>query len=180
TYLTPTCYGQPVLTASAFYQNKGIMTGDGQWTYQWYAEKVASGAATQVGALGIFSNTVTPTLYGPTLYIIPAGTISDNEVLEFASSMNSMDSACPVGSICNVAGHPLVVDQFGLGNSGFRINFSSAALAANQTVTFPSTAGVAAISPLITGAITNTHTICASGTAGVYIDCTPSGGGGTP
>jgi hypothetical protein len=29
-------------------------------------------------------------------------------VLEFASTMTSVDSACPVGSICNMPGHPLV------------------------------------------------------------------------
>ena len=42
----------------------------------------------------------------------PARTLSDNEVLEFASTMNSVDPNCKVGQICNVAGHPLVVSSY--------------------------------------------------------------------
>lgn len=112
TALGATCYGFPSPSVSATFSNKGLMLGDGQWTYQWAASKVASGSATRLGAGGIFGNTITPTLYGPTLYVIPAGTLSDNEVLEFASSMAPVDSNCPVGSVCNVAGHPVVVSSY--------------------------------------------------------------------
>jgi hypothetical protein len=34
-------------------------------------------------------------------------------VIEFASTMNSVDPNCKVGQICNVAGHPLVVSSYG-------------------------------------------------------------------
>jgi hypothetical protein len=112
TYLTATCYGYGFPKVSATFQNKGLLTGEGQWTYQWAAFKVESGPDTQIGATGIFDKTITPTLFGPTLYIIPAGTSSDNEVLEFASTMNSVDSTCPIGSTCNVAGHPLTVSKY--------------------------------------------------------------------
>jgi hypothetical protein len=106
------CYGQPVPTFSTTYFNNGMIVGDGQWQYLWIAEKIASGSATAACVDAVFTNTVTPTLYGPTLYIIPARTLSDNEVLEFASSMNSVDSSCEVGQICNVAGHPIVVSSY--------------------------------------------------------------------
>jgi hypothetical protein len=107
------CYGYGFPTVSATYRNSGINAGDGQWMYQWQAYKVSGGSATKIGAHLLFSNTLTPTFYGPTLYIIPAGTLSDNEVLEFASTMNSIDTRCPVASICNVAAHPLVVSSYG-------------------------------------------------------------------
>ena len=86
------CPGNPSTTYSYTYNNYGMIVGDGQWQYLWIAEKVASGSATTVCDLVYFTNTVTPTLYGPTLYVIPAGTLSDNEVLEFANTMNSVDS----------------------------------------------------------------------------------------
>jgi len=111
--LNTNCWGQPVPTFSKSFLNSGMIVGDGNWQYLWVAEKVASGSATYVCADVNFTNTVTPTLYGPTLYVIPSGTLSDNEVLEFVSSMNSVDPSCQVGQICNVAGHPLVVSSYG-------------------------------------------------------------------
>jgi hypothetical protein len=111
--LNTNCWGQPVPTFGESFLNSGMIVGDGNWQYLWVAEKVASGAATYVCADVNFTNKVTPTLYGPTLYIIPRGTLSDNEVLEFASSMNSVDPSCQVGQICNVAGHSLVVSSYG-------------------------------------------------------------------
>ncbi len=106
------CPGNPSTFYSVTYFNGGMITGDGQWQYIWIAEKVASGSATNICDLVYFSNTLAPTLYGPTLYVIPAGTLSDNEALEFANTMNSVDSSCPVGSLCNVAGHPIVVSSY--------------------------------------------------------------------
>ena len=111
--LNTNCWGQPVPTFTESFLNSGMIVGDGNWQYLWVAEKVASGPATYVCADVSFTNKVTPTLYGPTLYVIPSGTLSENEVLDFASSMNSVDPSCQVGEICNVAGHPLVVSSFG-------------------------------------------------------------------
>ena len=107
------CMDYPASKMSATLTNFGAMVGDGQWQYLWLASKVASGSATNVCVSVYYNNKLTPTLYGPTLYIIPAGTLSDNEVLEFASSMNSVDPSCQVGQICSVAGHPLVVSSYG-------------------------------------------------------------------
>ena len=104
--------GFPAITFSSQYNNGAMILGDGQWSFVWTAYKVASGSATNIGAGMLFSSAGPLAAYGPMLYIIPAGTISDNEVLEFASSMNSVDSSCQAGQICNVAGHPLVVSSY--------------------------------------------------------------------
>jgi hypothetical protein len=112
-FFQPTCSGYGFPTTSASYKNGGLLIGDGQWQYIWAAYKIGRGTATNVCVGGVFNNTIAPTLYGPTLYIIPAGTLSDNEVLEFASSMNSVDPSCQAGQICNVAGHPVVVSSYG-------------------------------------------------------------------
>jgi hypothetical protein len=107
-----TCgYPTPNFTYSLY--QSGQLYGDGQWEWEWFAYKVASGSATHLGIQAAFSSTNSVTAYGPVLYIIPKGALSDNEVVEFASSMNSVDSSCEVGQICNLAGHPVVVSSFG-------------------------------------------------------------------
>ena len=113
TSLNTGAYGYPSPAFSYVYTNHGMIVGDGQWQYLWVAEKVASGSSTNVCVSANFTNTLTPTLYGPTLYVIPAESQSDNEVLEFASTMNSVDPDCKTGQICNVGGHPLVVSSLG-------------------------------------------------------------------
>jgi hypothetical protein len=101
-------YPQPTFSNKVYQQ--GMLQGDGQWSWQWLAYKVSGGPATHFSLYCQFS-TSPVTAYGPVLYIIPSGTISDDEALEFASTMASVDSACPVGSICNMPGHPLVTIQ---------------------------------------------------------------------
>ncbi len=100
--------GYPAPAVSYKTQNGGQLKGDGQWQWQWQAEKISGGTPAPVGYRAELNSSSPITVYGPVLYIIPSGTISDNEVLEFASTMASVDSACPVGSICNMPGHPLV------------------------------------------------------------------------
>jgi len=108
------CWGVAAPAYSARHVNSGMQIGGPKdWQFRWIAEKVTSNAASQLAALALYNNTGTPTLYGPVLFVIPDGTLSDNEVLEFASSMNSADPSCQVGQICNVAGHPLVVSSYG-------------------------------------------------------------------
>jgi len=101
-------YPQPTFSHKLYQQ--GMLQGDGQWSWQWLAYKVSGGPATYFSLYCQFS-TSPVTAYGPVLYIIPSGTISDDDALEFASTMASVDSACPVGSICNMPGHPLVTIQ---------------------------------------------------------------------
>ncbi len=100
------CPGYGGFLAAAFYSYGGLQIGDGQWQYVWGAVKAngTSGNAC-LSATVVGGNPVT--LYGPTSFYITSGTMSDNEVLEFVSTMGSVDSACAPGSICNVAGHPL-------------------------------------------------------------------------
>jgi len=98
-------YPQPMFSNKVY--QEGMLQGDGQWSWQWLAYKVSGGPATYFSLYCEFS-TFPVTAYGPVLYIIPSGTISDDDALEFASTMASVDSACPVGSICNMPGHPLV------------------------------------------------------------------------
>lgn len=98
-------FPQPEFSNKVYQQ--GMLQGDGQWSWQWLAYKVSGGPATYMSFYCQFS--ISPvTAYGPVLYVIPSGTISDDDALEFASTMASVDSACPVGSICNMPGHPLV------------------------------------------------------------------------
>jgi hypothetical protein len=111
--ISASCYGYPFPKVKSTYINSGRESGDGQWQYQWQAYKVEGGTATMVGTNVVFSDKLKPTLYGPSLYIIPAGKLSDNEVLEFASTMNSIDSRCQVGQICNVGGHQVVASSYG-------------------------------------------------------------------
>jgi len=92
----------------------GIGSGDGQWQWLWFAYKVGANgtAADSVGIAAQFNLSSPITAYGPVLYHIPKGALSDNEVLEFASSMNSVDANCEVGQICSVAGHSVVVSSY--------------------------------------------------------------------
>jgi hypothetical protein len=105
--------GYPAPTYSYSTIRGGQVQGDGQWQWHWTASKVKSGQRTKVSLVGHFSHERPLTAYGPVLYIVPEGTASDNDVLEFASSSSSVDSACPVGAVCNVRGHPLVSSSFG-------------------------------------------------------------------
>jgi len=99
-------FPQPTFSNKVYQQ--GMIQGDGQWSWQWLAYKVSGGPATYLSLYCQFSASAV-TAYGPVLYIVPSGTISDDDALEFASTMASVDSACPVGSICNMPGHPLVI-----------------------------------------------------------------------
>ena len=52
------------------------------------------------------------TFYGPVYYFIPsiangASGLTDDEVIEFATTMASQDAACPVAAVCNMSGHPI-------------------------------------------------------------------------
>jgi hypothetical protein len=104
-------YPAPVFSYST--SRGGQIQGDGQWQWQWIASKVKSGEKTRVSLAAHFSHKRPLAAYGPVLYLIPNGTTSDNDVLEFAASSASVDSACPAGTVCNVGGHPLISSAFG-------------------------------------------------------------------
>jgi hypothetical protein len=104
------------LTSSTFFQDNGMGFED-RWVFRWRAFKVSNAVTVSLFLNIQYSNTLTPLLYGPILYVIPSGTLSDNEVIDFATSMASTDSACPVGTICNVAGHPVQLTALSLNRS---------------------------------------------------------------
>lgn len=82
--------------------------GDGEWQWNYTAKKVtANSAATTVQLSATFLSANDVFVYGPVLYIIPAAQITDDEALWLAQSVNTHDTACGVGSVCNTVGHPL-------------------------------------------------------------------------
>jgi hypothetical protein len=111
--LSLTYCGNPQPTYSYSTKRGGQVQGDGQWQWQWIANKIKSGQKTTLSLAGQFSHERPLLAYGPVLYVIPEAMASDDDVLEFASSLSSVDSACPVGAVCNVTGHPLVSSAFG-------------------------------------------------------------------
>jgi hypothetical protein len=74
-----------------------------------------------LASLGFFlipyGNGVTPAIYGPILYVIPNGTLSDNKVIELTTSMATTDRNCPVGSTCDIPGHPVQLTSLSLNGS---------------------------------------------------------------
>ncbi len=133
------CPGEGGFLYSATYGNTGT-SNDGQWQYVWQAGKVSSGGN---ACLSIEVVSGTPvTVYGPTEYYVTNGTFSDNEALEFASNQQSVDFSCPVGSICNVTGHPLNVDDITL-RSGISANTNESSLFLGNSLSFASLLGSA-------------------------------------
>jgi hypothetical protein len=89
--------------SSVIQQDNSYLFED-RWSFRWKAFKVSTVNATCIQATAQIGNGRAPTLYGPVLYIIPSGTLSDNEVIDFA--LNGHDGHClPYGSISNPAGH---------------------------------------------------------------------------
>ena len=76
------------------------------WEFVWVAGKVGTTGAHACLTIATTS-AATPIFYGPNLFFIPKSVMTDNEVMEFVTAMNSVDSSCPTGDICNVAGHPV-------------------------------------------------------------------------
>jgi hypothetical protein len=113
--LTPNYPGYGALTYSAGQQDNGMAYED-RWSFRWKAFKIGNAPGAQFIQADVQYSTGAVTLYGPVLYIIPNGTLSDNEVIDFATSMASTDIACPVGTICNVAGHPVQLTSLALGS----------------------------------------------------------------
>jgi hypothetical protein len=88
---------------------RGQYFGDNNWRFIWQAGKVA---ATNTHACMMYNVNGGATFYGPVFYFIPSsanGTsgLTDDEVIEFATTMASQDTACPVAAVCNMSGHPI-------------------------------------------------------------------------
>ena len=89
---------------------RGEYYGDNNWRFIWEALKVS---ATNPYACMYYNVNGGDTFFGPVYYFIPSSAnnaatgLTDDEVIEFASSMASQDTACPQGSVCNISGHPI-------------------------------------------------------------------------
>jgi hypothetical protein len=103
------------LTYSTIYQDNSYLFED-RWSFRWKAFKVSDVVSVSLYLNMQYGNGIAPTLYGPVLYVVPNGTLSDNEIVDFASSMATTDVACPVGTICNVAGHPVQLTSLAIGS----------------------------------------------------------------
>ena len=79
------------------------LTGDGEWSWYTALVKVLTQSGTSDLAFdGTVDATHTIEFYGPVLYHIPTGTISENEVYEVANSLQSFGTACAVGTFCGL------------------------------------------------------------------------------
>jgi hypothetical protein len=107
--------GNGALAAGVIYQDNAYLFED-RWSFRWKAWKISNTPGLQNVQTNIqYGNGAIPTLYGPVLYVVPKGTLSDNEIVDFATSMATTDIACPVGTICNVAGHPVQLTSLAIG-----------------------------------------------------------------
>ena len=86
---------------------------DGQWIFvSGLCKTNTSGSGGEVALSGTVDATHTTNFYGPMLFHIAAGTISDNEAYEIALNLASYGSACSVGTICGLPGQVLHEDTF--------------------------------------------------------------------
>ena len=115
------------------------------------------------------------TAYGPVLALAPAGAISDNEAWELVNDMQSYPKNAVAGDVATLDGERLSTQLLGLRSGGFVATVSLASYAANRSITIPDPLA-SGIIPVVTGTITNTHSLCASGTLGVYQDCVSGSG----
>jgi hypothetical protein len=79
--------------------------GRGEWMWCYTLAKVVTPATGTTKFSIVTDKTHSISLYCPTLSRIPAGTISDAEVWEYAQSLQPYAATCPVGTTCNCAGH---------------------------------------------------------------------------
>jgi hypothetical protein len=98
--------------------NPGELVNNGSgivdsWEFIWTAGKIGNANTGNQACLTVGTTKAsTPIFYGPVLYFLPQSLMTDNEVIEFATTMNSLDSSCLTGSVCNVSGHPLSSNVF--------------------------------------------------------------------
>lgn len=78
--------------------------GDGQWEFVSGICKIQVGPSGTyyVNLAGTVDSTHGAEFFGPTLLHIPAGTISDNEAWELATTLQSYSHDCIVGTICGM------------------------------------------------------------------------------
>ena len=151
------------------------------WEFLWFASKVST--TNGVACLSVsMTNATTPIFYGPVLYFIPHSLMTDDEISAFAITMGSQDTNCPVGSVCNITGHPVSADVYTLrstvaptGASGISQLYMDST--SNWPTMKPNSNNAYPVA-LFTGTITNGNNVCATGTSGAITTLGCTGGGG--
>jgi hypothetical protein len=108
---------QPV-NSSTFFIAPPIK-GSQEWFWVAKAMKVSATSGTKDLIFVARCNTTLPTdFYAPFMCRIPAGTLSDSEVLEFAQHLQSYSDVAPVGHVSTLVGQKLITHGgLGVGNS---------------------------------------------------------------
>lgn len=79
--------------------------GAQEWQWVWCAAKIATvSGTTTLNMTGASDATHPESFYGPVFYKVASGTLSDAEVLERASNLQSYGSNCTVGTLCTANG----------------------------------------------------------------------------
>jgi hypothetical protein len=92
-------------------QSNAINRGDGEWEWQWIAEKIVSNSAAPARVVfgAAFDGTRTIEAYAPILVHIPAGTLSDNEAYELAINLQSYPDTATPGEISTLRSQQLSI-----------------------------------------------------------------------
>jgi hypothetical protein len=85
--------------------------GDGEWEWYFAIKKLtAVGTSSAPVGLGMtFTSESSVTAYGPVLFHIASGDITDNEAYELGYNLASFAPSCPVGSMCALPGEELAL-----------------------------------------------------------------------
>jgi hypothetical protein len=95
--------------------------GDGEWVWSYNYGKVTTPPTSGTADMSIglrVASTEAIDFYAPVLVHIPAGTMSDTEVLEFAQHLQTWSDGAPVGHVTTLRGQKLITHGgLGVGNS---------------------------------------------------------------
>lgn len=90
-------------------QSSAVNRGDGEWEWQWIAEKIArtAGAPVRIVFGAAFDDTHAIEAYAPILLHVPAGVLSDNEAFELAINLQSYPDTVTPGQISTLRNQQL-------------------------------------------------------------------------
>jgi hypothetical protein len=119
-------------------QSSAINRGDGEWEWQWIAEKIVSNSTAPARIVfgTAFDGTHAIEAYAPILVHIPAGTLSDNEAYELAINLQSYPDTATPGEISTLRSQQLSIG----GTSPFFAKLTHSCKA-DCTQNFPDAAG---------------------------------------
>ena len=120
----------------------GAVSGQNQWSWQWFIYKVTS--ATNSLPYITFGADVGPSnpieAYAPVLIHLPSGAVSDTEAYNIAANLSSYPDGLPSGTVATLRGQ-----QFAFGGTGNFFGVLAQSNTANRTYTFPDADGTVAL-----------------------------------